>query len=345
MTNAFTPINDLGEFGLIDRIRAVLGAPTDEAVRMGIDDDAAVYHIGDGRVHLVTTDAMIEGVHFDRAFMPMAHLGQKIMAVNVSDVVAMNAQPRFATIALGLPANFSVEMVEALYGGIREACETYGVTLLGGDTTAARYLTLSVTLIGEAAEDAVVYRRGARVGDLLCVTGDLGGAYAGLQILLDQHRALKETKNQFEPDLEPFRYVIHRQLTPQARLPAIEDWAKRGVRPRALIDISDGLASEVNHLCRQSGCGALVRVPALPLDPETRAVADQMMEDVDTFALFGGEDYELLFALAPEDLDKLDPTTLSVIGEFTEASHGIRVQSPLGEVIPLEAAGYRHFEE
>jgi thiamine-monophosphate kinase len=345
MSDTFTPIHEVGEFGLIDRMRAVLGPPTDPDVRLGIDDDAAVYTVGEDRVHVFTTDALIEGVHFDRAFMPMPHLGVKAVAINVSDVVAMNAQPRFATIALGLPASMSVEQVEGFYAGVRQACEAYGVTLLGGDTTTARYLTVVVSMIGEAREEALVFRRGARPGDLMCVTGDLGGAYAGLKILLEQRRVLRETEGAYEPDLDPFRYVIARQLTPTARLRTIRDWAERRVRPHALIDVSDGLASEVHHLCRQSDCGALVRTAALPIHPETRAVADQFREDVDTYALFGGEDYELLFALSEEDLDKLDPESFTVVGQFTEASEGIRAQTPEGGVIPLTAGGYQHFSD
>ncbi|GIV61480.1 MAG: thiamine-monophosphate kinase [Rhodothermaceae bacterium] len=339
----YTPIQVLGEFGLIERIRTLLGPPSDEDVRLGIDDDAAVYHVGDDRVHVVTTDALIEGVHFDRSFVPLLHLGLKTVAVNVSDVVAMNARPRFATLALGLPETMSVEQVEAFYEGVRQGCATYGVTLVGGDTTAARYLTVVLTVIGEARESDVIFRRGARPGDLLCVTGDLGGAYAGLKVLLDQRQALRETGGDFEPNLDPFRYVIARQLTPTARLATLEDWARRRVRPRALIDVSDGLASEVHHLCRQSGCGAIIRAASLPIHPETRAVADQFLDDVDTYALFGGEDYELLFALPEDELDRLDPESYTVVGQFTEASEGVRIQTPEGLLVPLDAQGYQHF--
>lgn len=339
-----TPIQELGEFGLIDRMQAVLDVPSPDDLLMGIGDDAAVYRIGGGRVHVVTTDALIEGVHFDRAFTPLPYLGTKALAVNVSDVVAMNATPRYATLALGLTAGMSVEMVEDCYRGIRQACAQYGVVLVGGDTTAARQLTLAVTLIGEADEAAIVYRRGARPGDLLCVTGDLGAAYAGLKVLLDQREQLRTQGEAFTPDFTGTRYVIERQLTPVARLATIRDWAARGVRPRALIDISDGLASEVHHLCQQSGCGARVRIEALPIELETRMVADLFDDEVETYALFGGEDYELLFALDPDDIDRLDPDTFTVLGQFTLPETGVQAQLPDGTLLPLDAGGYQHFE-
>ncbi len=343
MTTPFTALQEIGEFGLINRMLTRLGLSSDDALHQGIGDDAAVYHVGDGVVHVVTTDALIEGVHFDLSFMPMRHLGVKAIAVNVSDVVAMNAQPRYATIALGVPPGVSVEMVEALYDGLAEACRIYDLTLVGGDTTMARQLTLAVTVIGAAAEDAVVYRRGARPGDLLCVTGDLGAAYAGLKVLLDQRRAMAEAGDDFQPNLDPFRYLIQRQLTPTARLQTLRQWAAVGVRPRALIDVSDGLASEVHHLCEQSDCGALIHSAALPIDTETRHAADQFMEDVDTYALYGGEDYELLFALPEADFHRLPEGTCTVVGTFTEAADGIRIVMPEGGAFPLEAAGYQHF--
>lgn len=340
----FTPISDLGEFALIDRIDAILGRSGDDRLIAGISDDAAVYRVGDGLVHVVTSDALLEGVHFDRFFMPMLHLGIKAVSVNVSDVVAMNARPRYATVVLGLPNNISVEMVEAFYHGIKKACAAYGLTIIGGDTTGARWLTVSVTVIGEAREEDVVYRSGARPGDLLCATGDLGAAYAGLQVLLGQRKAYQEQAAHFQPALEPYSYVIQRQLTPTAQLKIIEDWAERGVRPSALIDVSDGVASEVHHLCQRSNCGALVHAAALPIAVETRDAADELGADVDTFALFGGEDYELLFAISEEDADRLDRETFNVIGRFTRPEEGIRVQAPEGDVISLDAAGYQHFD-
>ena len=345
MSTAFTPINELGEFALIDRIKAVLEVPDDADVLIGIDDDAAVYRVGGDRVHVVTTDALIEAVHFDRVFMPMEYLGFKALSVNVSDILAMNALPRYATIALGLPDNVSVEMVEALYRGLQKAATAYRLTIVGGDTTAARFLTLAVTVIGEAREADVVYRSGAQAGDVLGVTGDLGAAYAGLKVMLDQRRAMQEEDRAYQPNLEPFQYVIQRQLAPLARLPIIEDWAARGIRPHALIDISDGLASEVHHLCKQSDCGVRIHAEALPIAPETHAVADLFADDAETYALFGGEDYELLFALPESKLEKLDPESFVVVGHVMDAGEGVCVQTPEGELIPLEFSGYQHFDE
>ncbi len=345
MNDSYTPISDLGEFALIDRMQAVLGAPDDDAVLAGINDDAAVYRIDDDRVHVVTTDALIEAIHFDRLFMPMEYLGFKALSVNVSDVLAMNALPRYATVALGLPANVSVEMVEALYRGLQKAATAYRVTIVGGDTTAARFLTLAVTVIGEAREADVVYRSGAQAGDVLAVTGNLGAAYAGLKVMLDQRRAMQEEGRAYQPNLEPYQYVIQRQLAPLARLQTIEDWAARGIRPHALIDISDGLASEVHHLCKQSDCGARIHAEALPIAPETHAVADSFADDAETYALFGGEDYELLFALPESELEKLDPESFIVVGHVMDAGDGVCVQTLEGELIPLEFSGYQHFDE
>lgn len=339
----FTPIDQIGEFGLIDRMHAIIGEPANEDVLIGIDDDAAVYRVGEGIVHILTTDALIEGVHFDLSFTPMEYLGFKSISVNVSDIAAMNGLPLYATIALGIPNNVSVEMIEAFYGGVKKAGELYGLSLLGGDTTGARRLTISVTVVGEAAEDAVVYRSGAQPGDLLCVTGNIGAAYAGLKVLLDQKRMLQEMGEEFSPSLQAFPYVIQRQLTPTARTNIIKSWAQANVRPHALIDISDGLASEVHHICRLSGCGARVYAAALPIDLETRQVADEFAEDVDTYALFGGEDYELLFAIPEENLEQLEEESFSVVGEFTPPEEGITIELPEGGTIPLEAQGYQHF--
>lgn len=342
-TEAFTPINEVGEFGLIDRMRELIGDPQSEDVVLGISDDAAVYRVGNGRVHVITTDALVEGIHFDRSFTPLTYLGYKAISVNVSDVVAMNAEPLYATIALGIPSHISVEMVESLYLGMKKAADQYGVDLVGGDTTAAHRLTLAVTVVGEAPEKDICRRSGARLGDLICVSGDLGAGYAGLQVLLNYKRQFEEQGGEFEPDFGPYSFVIQRQLAPTARLDVVRIWSERNVRPNALIDISDGLASELHHLCRQSGLGARIFEPALPIDLETRRVADELGEDVDTYALFGGEDYELLFAIPDSLLDKLEPESFSVIGQFTDASEGVRVRSAEGAEISLRAGGYDHF--
>lgn len=338
----FTAIRDVGEFGLIEKMRQILGEPSDEGVVVGISDDAAVYRIGDGRVHIATTDMLVEGVHFDRLFMPMPYLGSKSIAVNVSDVVAMNGVPRFAVVSVGVPETVSVEQVEGLYNGMRQACQAYGLTILGGDTSAAHQLTISIAVIGEAREEDVVYRSGAAPGDILCVTGDLGASFAGLKVLLEQRRELEELGESFTPDLESYQYVIQRHLVPKARLDVVRDWKERGVKPQALIDLSDGIGSDVHHVCKQSGCGAEIHVAALPVALETRNVADEFEEDVDTFALFGGEDYELLFAASKEDIDRMDEKSFNVIGRFTPEKEVI-VTMPDGESFPLGRGGYDHF--
>jgi thiamine-monophosphate kinase len=344
MNQPFTPVARLGEFGLIDRMRRQLGPQQANDLIMGIGDDAAVYRISDDHCHVVTTDALIEGVHFDRSFVPMRHLGRKCIAVNVSDIVAMNATPKFVVVSLGMPRNLSVEMVESLYAGMAEAAETYGLTIVGGDTTAAPQLVLNVTAIGEARMDQVVFRSGAMPGDLICLSGNVGAAFAGLQVLLDQRRQMKELGDEYQPDIDSYRYVIGRQLSPKARVDALESWRKAGIRPRALIDVSDGVASEVHHICAASGCGAVLSAGAIPIDAETRAAAAERVTDVDTYSLFGGEDYELLFALDPADAEGLDESLFTIIGRFVLAEEGVVVETEEGELIPLSASGFDHFE-
>ena len=339
----FTPINEVGEFGLINRIHAVLEDEPAADVLVGISDDAAVYRVADGKVHVLTTDALIESVHFDRAFTPLTYLGYKSVSVNVSDIAAMNAEPKYATVALGVPSHISVEMVESLYTGMKRAADQYGMRIIGGDTTSAHRLTISLTVVGEAADEQICRRAGARPGDLICVTGDVGAGYAGLQVLLNYKRQMEEAGDDFVPDFSAYQFVIQRQLAPTARLDVVRDWRSRGIRPQALIDVSDGLSSEVHHICKQSGCGARLFAPALPIDLDTRRVADELGEDVDTYALFGGEDYELLFALAEEDLEQLAPESFSVVGQFTDAEEGVRIANAEGDEIPLEAQGFSHF--
>lgn len=343
----YTPIADIGEFGLIAHLRQTLGEPDDPMLVSGIADDAAVYRIGDDRVHVLTTDAMIEGIHFDRTFAPMEHLGFKAVSINVSDVVAMNAEPRYATVTIGVPQQLPVEALGQLYEGIRQACEAYGMTVVGGDTTAAHHFMLSISVVGEADEDDIVYRGGAEPGDVLCVTGDIGASFAGLKALLDNRERLREQGEEtFTPNLDQFNYVIQRHLAPPAQLKAVRDWRAHGLTPHAMIDISDGLASEVNHICEASGTGALVYGQELPIAQETINAAEHFGEDAAVYALFGGEDYELVFTLPEAELDKLSelpPDAFFVIGEITEKEPGIRIQRPDGETVPLRPGGYDHF--
>jgi len=342
--STFTPVSTIGEFGLIGRLRALIeAAAPPEGLIMGIGDDAAVYRTSDTMAHVVTTDALVEAVHFDRAFAPMQHLGWKAISVNASDVVAMNADPKWATVSLGIPRNMSVEMIDALYEGMVAACAAYDMQIVGGDTTTAHALYLSVTVVGEVPLSQVVFRRGAQVGDMVCVTGDVGGAYAGLKVLLDQRQALNDLGDAYEPELDGLRYVIGRQLRPKARLDMVRALRKAGVRPTSMIDVSDGVGSEIHHIAAASQVGATIRVPALPFDPETRAVADQFMEDVDAWALFGGEDYELLFTVRPDDVARVDAIGgISVVGSIEEATKGVRSYSPETGLIPLSSAGYQH---
>jgi thiamine-monophosphate kinase len=336
-------LSELGEFGLIDRLRDLLGPVDAPDLIQGIDDDAAVYRVADGRVHVVTTDALIEGIHFDRSFSPMERVGFKAISSNVSDVAAMNARPLWATIALGLPAHLPVEDVEAMYRGMKRACEHYGVHLIGGDTTAAHALTLSITLIGEAREGDVAYRYGAQPGDIVCVTGDVGAAFAGLKLLLQSKSALARNPD-FVPDFENFQYVIERQLAPVARTEVVDAWAAARVRPSACMDASDGLAASVRGICAASVCGATIYEAALPIDPETRRVADRFGQDVDVYALFGGEDYELVFTMSEADLQRLPREGLfTPIGRIGPLEDGVAVQTAEGSQVPLEADTFDHF--
>jgi len=345
MSERFTPVSAVGEFGLIDRLHDALGgagAPLPDGLRQGIGDDAAVYAAGEGRVHVITTDALVEGVHFDRTFVPLALLGAKALAVNVSDVAAMNALPRYATVALGLPNNVSVEQVETLYAGLAEAARLYGCAVVGGDVTAADRLLLSVTVVGEAAEADVVYRHGAEPGDLLCVTGDLGAAAAGLKILLAEKEAFGGD-GAAQPDLSAWSHVVGRQLAPRARLDRVRAWQTAGFRPHALIDVSDGLASEVYHLCRDSGTGARLDLGMLPLHVQTVRAAERFEDRPEAYALYGGEDYELLFAAPPEALAALPEDAFAVVGEVTDAPGEVELRLADGDLVPLEPQGFRHF--
>jgi thiamine-monophosphate kinase len=343
-----TDVSNIGEFGLIAVLRDTLGEPSDDDLVSGIGDDTAVYRVGGDRVHLLTTDTLTEGIHFDRAFMPMEHLGFKAMSVNVSDIAAMNATPRYATVTLGLSQQVSVEMAETIYEGVKEACDAYDMTVIGGDTVSSHALSLSVSIVGEADEDEVVYRSGAQVGDKLCVTGDIGASYAGLKVLVRNRQQLEEEGEDFQPNLDPFSYVIRRHLAPPAQLKTVKDWAQAGVQPNALIDISDGLASEVHHVCEASEVGAQLYEPALPIDPETRNTATDFGEDVSLYALIGGEDYELVFTMPEDRLDALDPQSYTVIGDIEAAEDRddpVLIQRADGENVPLQPGGYDHFDD
>ena len=342
-----TELSDLGEFGLIERLAANVELVQPSTVK-GIGDDAAVIDpsadSADRVLHqVVTTDMLVEGVHFDLGYVPLKHLGYKAVVVNLSDIYAMNAVPRQITVSLALSNRFSVEAVEELYSGILLACNKYGVDLVGGDTCSSTSgLIISITAIGAAPKDGIVYRNGAQEHDLLVVSGDLGGAYMGLQVLEREKNVFKETGAQ--PDLAGHDYILERQLKPEARKDIPELLARLGVRPTSMIDVSDGLASEVIHLCRQSGTGAMVYDEKLPIDPSTYSTARDFDLDPTTCALNGGEDYELLFTVSLADHDKIKGNPhLSIIGHISDPKEGIHLVDKQGGLHVLKAQGWDAF--
>nr|MCC6937832.1 thiamine-phosphate kinase [Flavobacteriales bacterium] len=336
-----TELSSLGEFGLIERIASRIQLTQDSSVT-GIGDDAAVID-PKGLHQVVTTDMLVEGVHFDLGYVPLKHLGYKAIVVNLSDVYAMNATPHQVTVAVALSNRFPVEAIDELYEGMAQACAHYGVDLVGGDTcSSASGLVIAITAIGSASKEDIVYRSGAKENDLLVVSGDLGGAYMGLQVLEREKAVFKETGAQ--PDLAGHDYILERQLKPEARKDIIELLKKLDVKPTSMIDISDGLASEVLHLCRQSGIGAMVHDQKLPIDPTTYRTARDFNLDPSTCALNGGEDYELLFTVALADYDKVkDNPSLSVIGHMTDKAGGFHLVDKQGGQHELRAQGWDAF--
>ncbi len=337
-----TEIGELGEFGLIDRLADKVEVYNKETLK-GIGDDAAVYESGDDLI-LLTNDMLLEGVHFDLSYAPLAHLGYKAIAVNVSDIAAMNGKPKQVTVGLALSNRFSVEAVEALYDGMRAACEDFKVDLVGGDTTSSRAgLVISITAMGTVAKDKITYRNGAKDKDILCVTGDLGGAFVGLQVLAREKAEFVANPN-MQPKLDKYPYVVGRQLKPKARMDVVYDLADLGVKPTSMIDVSDGLASEVFHICKQSGLGVALYEDKLPIDKETFETAAEFSIDPNTCALNGGEDYELLFTISQDDFEKIkNHPEIHTIGYMHEAEKGKVMVTRGGNSIPLEAQGWKHF--
>ena len=337
-----TPISELGEFGLIKRIKEQIELQNKSTIK-GIGDDAAVLEPEEKQL-VVTSDMLLEGVHFDLTFSPLKHLGYKAVAVNVSDVAAMNARPTQITVNIAVGARYTVEAIDELYEGIRLACENYKVDLVGGDTTSSRAgLVISVTAIGEVAKGEAVLRSGAKVNDLICVTGDLGAAYMGLQ-LLEREKQVFLANPEMQPELEGKQYVVGRQLRPEARMDVIYDLKELGIKPTAMIDVSDGLASELMHICSQSGVGATIYKDNLPADNQTLEAAMEFNLDPITCILNGGEDYELLFTVPLSDYDKIkNHPDISIIGKITEASEGINLANKHGQAFPLQAQGWSHF--
>ncbi len=340
-TPSRTELSALGEFGLIARIASRVRLQHASSIK-GIGDDAAVID-PQGTHQVVTTDMLVEGVHFDLGYVPLKHLGYKAIVVNLSDVYAMNATPRQVTVALALSNRFPVEAVDELYEGISLACAHYGVDLVGGDTcTSTSGLIIAVTAIGAARLEDIVYRSGAKDNDLLVVSGDLGGAYMGLQILEREKAVFTETGAQ--PDLEGHDYILERQLKPEARKDIVELLKKLDVRPTAMIDISDGLASEALHIARASGLGVRIYDEKLPIDPHTYQTARDFNLDPSTCALNGGEDYELLFSIAQADFDKIKGNpNLTVVGHMTDMASGYRLVDKQGGEHELKAQGWDAF--
>lgn len=337
----FTNISSLGEFGLIDRITGPF-QNRNESTLKGVGDDAAVLGYPDKQV-VVSSDLLTEGIHFNLMYVPLKHLGYKAVVVNLSDICAMNAVPRQILVNIALSNKFSVEAVDELYSGIQLACEKYGVDLVGGDTTSSLTgLTISITAIGEAGKEDLVYRNGAKPNDLLCVTGDLGGAYMGLQLLERENEVFK-VNDKMQPQLEGYDYILERQLKPEARVDIVAAFKNLGIKPTSMIDISDGLSSEIHHLCKNSKVGCKIYEEKIIMDYQTRAMAEELNINPLVAALNGGEDYELLFTIDMKDYDKVknDPD-FSVIGHITEASEGIHLITTGGSVVPLQAQGWNH---
>lgn len=338
-----TEISQVGEFGLIDRLTEGIEHCNSSTV-LGVGDDAAVMSYPDSEV-LVSTDLLLEGVHFDLTYVPLKHLGYKAAVVNFSDIYAMNGTPRQITVGLGVSTRFTVEHMEALYAGIRLACEIYGVDLVGGDTTASRQgLVISITCIGDAPKGKVVRRSGAKNTDLICVSGDLGAAYMGLQ-LLEREKVASAGQKEFIPKFEGKEYLVERQLKPEARKDIIADLAKEGIVPTSMMDVSDGLSSELLHICKASNTGCRIYEDRIPIDYQTAIMAEELNMNLVTAALNGGEDYELLFTVplhCHEQVSKMKG--VKVIGHVTDEKLGCAMITRDGTEIPLRAQGFNHMK-
>ena len=336
---SLTIISELGEFGLINHLTKNFKIQHKSTIK-GVGDDAAVLGITKKQI-LVTTDLLIEGVHFDLSYMPLKHLGYKAVMVNLSDVYAMNGDATQITVSLAVSNRFSLEAIEELYEGIHLACVTYGVDLVGGDTTSStKGLLISITAIGEVKKEDVVYRNTAKEGNLLVVTGDLGAAYLGLQVL-EREKQVFEVNPNSQPDLTNYSYLIERQLKPEVRKDIIKLLKDLKVKPTAMIDISDGLSSEILHICKQSKVGCDLYEEKIPLDPQVISTCEEFDLNSTTIALSGGEDYELLFTISQEDFPKIKANPhLTVIGHITEESMGVNLVTRANQKIKLTAQGW-----
>lgn len=350
-----TEISKLGEFGLIHRLTDNIKIKNESTIK-GVGDDCAVLHYPDSEV-LVTTDMLMEGVHFDLTYIDLQHLGYKSAMVNISDIFAMNGTPRQLTVSIALSKRFKVEDMDDFYSGLKLACDKWGVDIVGGDTTSSYTgLAISITCIGEARKDDIVYRNGAKDTDLICVSGDLGAAYMGLQLLereksvyyqqvdearkKNDKRALEELRN-FQPDFAGKEYIIQRQLQTEARGDIIAQFRELGIRPTAMTDISDGLSSELMHICKESGCGCRIYEKNIPIDYQTAVMAEEMNMNVTTCALNGGEDYELLFTVPIGDNEKIQQMdNVKLIGHITRPELGQMLVTRDNQEFELKAQGW-----
>ncbi len=339
-----TEISELGEFGLIRHLTENAKL-RQESSKVGIGDDAAVIQYKEGKQTVLTTDLLIEGIHFDLMYVPLKHLGYKSIIANISDIYAMNAIPKQITVSIAISNRFSLQALDEMYEGIYFACEKYGLDLIGGDTSSSlRGLVISITAVGEGYAEKIVRRSGAKEGDLLCVSGDLGGAYVGLQILEREKRVFLENP-EVKPDLENQTYIVGRQLKPEARKDVVELFSSLEILPTSMIDISDGLSSEILHLCKSSNVGCSLYEEKIPIAEETYNMALKFNLDPTTCALSGGEDYELLFTISPGNYEKLKHhPDISVIGHITEKERGAILITKGNNIHPLIAQGWNSFK-
>ena len=339
-----TEISELGEFGLISYLTRDFPLKNAET-KKGVGDDAAILNFGDKDV-LVTTDLLLEGIHFDLRYVPLKHLGYKAAIVNFSDVYAMNGTPRQITVSLGVSSRFTVEHLEALYSGIRLACESYGVDLVGGDTSASvTGLVISITCIGDANKEDVVTRTGAKPTDIICVSGDLGAAFMGLQ-LLERENRISAGQKDFQPDFAGKEYILERQLKPEARRDIVEALRKEGIKPTSMIDVSDGLSSVLLHICKESGVGCRVYEDKIPIDYQTALMAEEFNMNLVTAAMNGGEDYELLFTVPLTDHEKIEKMKgVNMIGYITKPELGAALVSRDGNEMEIKAQGWNAFNK
>jgi len=339
-----TPLSSLGEFKLIEHLTKDIKLHH-ASTKKGVGDDAAVFS-AEGKQNLITTDLLVEGIHFDLTYTPLKHLGYKAVVVNLSDIYAMNGEPRLITVSLSVSNRFSLEALEELYAGMHLACAEYKVDLVGGDTTSSQQgLTISITAIGVAESEKIAYRNTAKENQLICVSGDLGAAYLGLQ-LLEREKEIFRTHPEVQPQLQDYSYVLQRQLKPEARRDIVRFLAEKNIVPTAMIDISDGLSSEILHLCKQSNLGCKIFEEKIPIAMETQDAAKEFKLDPTICALSGGEDYELLFSIQQADYETIKQhNDIAIIGHFTTQKKGVNLIARDGTAVPMRAQGWNAMKE